>query len=152
MPEDIYRLCASIAVFRRREDTFEMLLVHKPRKNDAWQLPQGGCEDGEGAKEAAAREIYEEAGLSPEIIGVSDEVYQYDFPKSYRRFRPDNICGQRVEYVLAKVPEDVTVTVDNVEIDDFVWVTKKELPTYLKRKVYRELVGRLYDDGVSLLS
>ncbi|MCB9808343.1 NUDIX hydrolase [Candidatus Peribacteria bacterium] len=152
MTKDMYRRCASIAVFRQCDDAYEMLLVHKPRKNDAWQLPQGGCEEGESVTEAALREIQEEAGIKPTIIDTSDHVYQYDFPKSYRRFRPDNICGQRVEYVFATAPQDMEVTVDDEEIDAFVWVTHTELPKYIKRKAYRDLVLQLYHDGISLLS
>lgn len=151
MSEDVYRSCASIAVFRQADEGFELLLVHKPRKNDAWQLPQGGCEHGETIEQAAAREVKEEAGIEPEVLHVSDHVYQYDFPKSFRRFRPDNICGQRIEYVFATIDPDVQVQVDGEEIDDFTWVTKQELGKYLKRKEYHELVKKIYADGTALL-
>ncbi len=148
MPKDIYRSCASVAVFRPKDDGYEMLLVHKPRKNDAWQLPQGGVEEGETTKEAALREVQEEAGIAPRIIHVSEHVYQYDFPKSYRRFRPDNVCGQRVEYVFALAQPDTQVQVDNDEIDDFIWVQERSIPKYLKRKAYRTLAFKLYEDGI----
>ena len=128
-----------------------MLLVHKPRKKDAWQLPQGGVEEGESTQEAAAREIMEEAGIAPEIFGSSDHVYTYDFPASYRRFRPDNVCGQTVEYFFGELPMGVDVTVDQEEIDSFTWVTRKKIPKYLKRKAYLKLAMNLYDDGVALL-
>ncbi len=151
MPEDIYRCCASIAVFRPCDTGFELLLVHKPRKRDAWQLPQGGCEHGESIEEAAAREVKEEAGIEPKVLKISDHVYQYDFPKSYRRFRPDNVCGQRVEYVFASIESDAKVQVDGEEIDEYVWVKQEEIGKYLKRKEYLELVEKIYIDGVALL-
>jgi len=149
--KDVYRSCASVAVFRRNKDHIEMLLVHKPRKKDAWQLPQGGVEEGESIEQAALREIQEETGISPRIIGNSGKVYKYDFPKSYRRFRPDNVCGQTVEYFFGELDMGVDVTVDQEEIDDYVWVTKDKIPKYLKRKAYLKLAMSLYDDGVSLL-
>lgn len=153
MTKDIYRSCASVAVFRSKKNGgYEMLLVHKPRKNDAWQLPQGGCEEGETVEEAAVREVREEAGITPQLIDTSDYVYQYDFPKSYRRFRPDNVCGQRIEYVFATVEPDTEVTVDEEEIDRYVWVTADEIGGYIKRKEYLELAQKLYADGVALLS
>ncbi len=148
---DVYRDCASVAVFRKAPEGFEVLLVHKPRKKDAWQLPQGGVEDGESPEEAAQREIAEEAGIAPKIIGSSDHVYQYDFPASYRRFRPDNVCGQRIVYFFGFLESGQEVKVDDEEIDEFVWVSRKQISKYLKRKAYLKLVMNLYDDGVELL-
>lgn len=149
---DVYRSCASIAVFRKKDDSFQMLLVHKPRKKDAWQLPQGGVEEGESVRDAAQRELQEEAGITPTIVGSTNHVYQYDFPASYRRFRPDNVCGQKVEYFIGILDASEKVTVDNEEIDDFVWASRMQIATYIKRKAYRKLVTQLYDDGVVLLS
>ncbi|MDA0376230.1 MAG: NUDIX hydrolase [bacterium] len=151
MTEEIYRSCASIAVFRPAGDTFEMLLVHKPRKKDAWQLPQGGVEEGETTSQAAIREVQEEAGITTEVLGVSDAVYQYDFPTSYRRFRPDNVKGQRIEYVFAKVDAGTVVQVDDEEIDQFVWVLPHQIGQYIIRDKYLKLLTKLYDDGVALL-
>jgi len=150
MSKDVYRCCASVAVFRPTdtEGEYEILLVRKPRKRDAWQLPQGGCEEGETVEQAAIREVQEEAGISPTLIATSSHVYQYDFPKSYRRFRPDNVCGQRVEYVFATSDPDVKVQVDGEEIDAYAWVLPKQLPKYVKRKAYLQLVQRLYHDGL----
>ncbi|NOS68279.1 MAG: NUDIX domain-containing protein, partial [Candidatus Peribacteraceae bacterium] len=92
---------------------YQILLLHKPRKKDAWQLPQGGVEGDENVTEAALRELKEEAGLDGcRVLGVSERVYQYDFPESFRRFRPDNVKGQRIEYVFALAPKDAIVTVD----------------------------------------
>ena len=144
MTEEIYRPCASIAVVRPHGDGYQILLVHKPRKKDAWQLPQGGCEEGETIEQAAARELQEEAGITADILGKSDEVYQYDFPASYRRFRPDNVKGQRIEYVFAITDAETEVQVDNDEIDRFVWVTHDEIGEYIKRKEYLDLIQRVY--------
>lgn len=152
MTEEIYRSCASIAVFRSVQDTFEILLVHKPRKKDSWQLPQGGVEEGETTTQAAIREVQEEAGITTEVVGTSKEVYQYEFPASYRRFRPDNIKGQRIEYVFATVDADTVVQVDNDEIDQYVWVSRSQISDYITRKKYLSLLEKLYDDGVALLS
>lgn len=148
MTEEIYRRCASIAVFRSREGGVEMLLVHKPRKKDSWQLPQGGVEEGETTSQAAIREVQEEAGITTEVIGTSTEVYQYEFPASYRRFRPDNVRGQRIEYVFATVDADTKVQVDDDEIDQFVWVSRAQISEYIKRKKYLQLLEKLYDDGI----
>ena len=159
MAEEIYRNCASVLVLRPSDvcspsgcgTVYQILLVHKPRKNDAWQLPQGGCEAGESVTEAAARELKEEAGIEAKILGTCGDVYQYDFPKSYRRFRPDNVKGQRVEYVFATVETDAAVKVDGSEIDAYIWVLPEQVSQYVKRKEYLILVKKLYEDGVRLI-
>ncbi|MDD5026493.1 MAG: NUDIX hydrolase [Candidatus Peribacteraceae bacterium] len=157
---DVYRSCASIAVLRPAEQcsptacmpTFEMLLLHKPRKNDAWQLPQGGREKGETIEQAAVRELQEEAGITATVLGKSEHVYQYQFPASYRRFRPDNVCGQRVEFIMALVDASTHVQVDNREIDAFVWVKPSELSQYLKRVEYRKIAQAVMEEATRFSS
>jgi putative (di)nucleoside polyphosphate hydrolase len=149
---DVYRRAASMLLLRPTDGGYEFLLLHKPRKGDAWQLPQGGIEAGEDVATAALRELQEEASVTgARVLAVSDKVYQYDFPAGYRRFRPDNVKGQRIEFVLALAWENATVTVDNNEIDQYVWVTVDSMATYVKRKQYAELVKELYAEALHLL-
>lgn len=148
---DIFRQAASLIVLRPRGEGYEFLLVHKPRKKDAWQIPQGGIEEGETVAQAALRELQEEASLTGKIIGESDRVYEYTFPASYRRFRPDNIKGQQIHFVFALVQDDAKVQVDNNEIDDFVWIDLSELGKYIKRKAYAELIRVLHKEAMEIL-
>lgn len=149
--QDCYRYAASMLLFRSEEGVLsdgEILLLHKPRKKDAWQLPQGGIEEGEDAVQCAIRELKEEADLDGvRMLGKSSTVYQYDFPASYRRFRPDHICGQKIEFVYAIAPENAVVTVDGVEVDRYQWVKPDQLPKFLKRKEYLELVHHLLEEA-----
>ena len=51
---------------------------------DAWQMPQGGIEEGETARAAALRELTEETGITPdlvEIIRESRDWLPYDLPR-----------------------------------------------------------------------
>ena len=150
---DVYRQAASILVVRpAHSGGYELLLLHKPRKRDAWQLPQGGVEQGETAEQAALRELGEEAGITTAtILGTSDAVYQYDFPPAYRRFRPDNIRGQRIVFLLASVPAGTEVTVDGKEIDASEWMPLAKVKGYVRRPEYVGLVQRLYDETLALL-
>ncbi len=135
------------------EGGFQFLLLHKPRKNDAWQLPQGGVEPGETVPQAALRELEEEAGITNcTYLGESKRVYQYDFPASFRRFRPDNVCGQRIAYVFALADEDVEVRVDGKEVDGFLWVGSPQITASVRRKEYAEIVSGLYEEALSLVS
>jgi len=149
---DVYRQCASILVFRPAEGGgYEFLLLHKPRKNDVWQLPQGGREGGETVEEAAVRELKEEAGITADVLGKSTLAYQYDFPASYRRFRPDNVCGQCVHFIVARLGEGQEVRVDRKEIDAHAWVRATDLSRYIKRAEYLDIVQRLVTEGMLLL-
>lgn len=131
---------------------YELLLLHKPRKKDAWQLPQGGVEGNETPEECAVRELKEEAGLEDvTVLGKSETVYQYDFPASYRRFRPDHICGQRIMFVFARASRSGEVIVDAKEVDRYEWITLDELPRFIKRKEYVELVRSLYEEALALM-
>lgn len=128
---------------------YEILLLHKPRKHDACQLPQGGIEEGETIEQAAMRELQEEAGItSAKVFGKSEECYKYDFPASFRRFRSDHICGQCIHYVYALADADVHVKVDNNEIDDHRWVFPEKLSEYLTRDAYIQLVQQLLKEAL----
>lgn len=161
MMEEIYRSAASILVLRPSEvcspegceTIYQILLLHKPRKRDAWQLPQGGSENQETAEQTAVRELKEEAGFDGvRVLSKSERIYQYDFPTSYRRFRPDHVRGQRIEYVTSIVTEDPIVKVDGKEVDKFVWVLPEQLHLYIKRKEYLDLTRGLYDEAVKILA
>lgn len=145
---DTYRSAASILVLRpskRGGSKHELLLVHKPRKKDSWQLPQGGMEDGETPEQCALRELKEEAGIARgvRVLGVSATEYVYDFPESYRRFRPDNVCGQKIRFVFAVADEELSITLDGVEIDRSVWIAPRDLEKFIHRSEYLSIVRGL---------
>jgi predicted NUDIX family NTP pyrophosphohydrolase len=63
---------AGLLMYRRREGSWEVLLVHPggpfwARKDEgAWTIPKGEIEEGEDAFAAARREFEEETGCKPE--------------------------------------------------------------------------------------
>lgn len=148
--QEVYRSAASALVFRPANNRagVEMLLLHKPRKRDAWQLPQGGSEEGETVPQTAIRELREEAGIvDVTYLATSAEVYQYDFPASFRRFRPDHVRGQRIAFIFLLATVGAQVTVDGKEVDDFLWIAPEDTGTYIKRREYLSLVRRLIAEG-----
>ena len=158
---EVYRQSASIVVLRPVSvcapggecgTVYEVLLLHKPRKRDNWQLPQGGMERGETLEQSALRELKEESGLdSVTIVGKSEEVHQYDFPVSYRKHRPDNVRGQRIQFVFAVANAEARVHVDEKEIDGHVWVLPEDLHRYILRTEYLRLVEKIAREAVGLL-
>jgi putative (di)nucleoside polyphosphate hydrolase len=135
-----FRECVSVALFR--EDG-KVLLVHKSRRRDAWQLPQGGMEKGESKEKAAKRELQEETGISlPKHHAVveSKEVYQYDYPPSYVRAVRSPYRGQHLTFIGSRAPHGISVHVDGRELDGYRWVSADELAKYIFRKPYLAVV------------
>ncbi len=108
------------------------LIVKKPRKNHAWQFPQGGREEGETLLEAAERELKEECGanLNVEFLPESVGEYSYDFPEDFKR-HDENITGVKVTFFRAEfLSGDIELEVE--ELEDYAWVTKKALSDYFE--------------------
>ena len=74
-----YRPCAGIVLFNKDGKVFvgQRLDTYQ----EAWQLPQGGIDDGEEPAAAALRELEEEIGTgNAEIIDETSEWLSYDLP------------------------------------------------------------------------
>ncbi len=80
-----YRPCVGLAVFNRDGLVFIGRRIDGPEHVDrthAWQMPQGGIDDGEQPWEAAVRELREETNIrSVERIGQIAEWLNYDIPR-----------------------------------------------------------------------
>ena len=91
--EDLpYRPCAGIMLANRAGLVFVGQRIDNP--GDAWQMPQGGIDDGEDPEVAAFRELGEETGLLPDhvdLLARSREEYFYDLPPELQ----GNIWGGR---------------------------------------------------------
>ena len=117
--------------------------------SDAWQMPQGGIDDGEGPADAAARELKEEVGTSAAtIIGESRGWYTYDLPGDLgRTLWQGRYRGQRQKWFVMRLdgPEsDVTVDTEEPEFSAFKWIEPARLPDVIvpfKRDLYLALVA-----------
>lgn len=61
----------------KNENEAEVLLISSSRNSNYWIVPGGGIEDNENAEDAAAREVYEEAGVKGRLgrfLGVFESV------------------------------------------------------------------------------
>ena len=72
-----------------------VLLVHRPKYDD-WTFPKGKAENGESDEDCALREVYEETGLSCELVsrvGVTEYVDAKGRPKVVHWFVMRPLAG-----------------------------------------------------------
>jgi len=133
------------SVIARKNEKF--LLVKKPRKQHAWQFPQGGVEKNESFAEAALREFTEEVGASE--IKISQEVgtYFYDWSDekevsgALQKFR-----GQEVHFFVADfLAEDAVIKLDTNELEEWKWVNVAEIKNLIESKEYLAKILEIID-------
>lgn len=134
--EDQLRLVSGMIV--KKESQY--LIVKKPRKDFAWQFPQGGVDDGETGLQAAKRELMEEcgAGLSVKFKGERPVgMYRYLFPAGFERWEARRV-GAQVDFYMADYLSG-EVEVDGAEIIDHKWVSISELEGYFEDSYWQSI-------------
>lgn len=117
--------------------------------SEAWQMPQGGIDDGEDPATAALRELEEEVGTrSATILAESADWYHYDLPADLvpkiwgGRFR-----GQAQKWFALRLNGgDALIDItrhEHPEFSEWKWVAIDQLPSLIvpfKRDLYAALV------------
>src|SRR3546814_13659597 len=105
---------------------------------EAWQIPQGGLDEGEDAEAGALRELEEETGIKRgqvEIIGRCPVELTYDLPDDLvGKMWTGQWRGQRQAWFLCRFTgrdEDVNIETEHPEFRAWNWAAPKELPTML---------------------
>ena len=76
-----YRPCVGLMIFNNYGQIFSGQRLDNP--SNAWQMPQGGIDDGENPIDAAFRELEEETSIrSASFIAEYPEWINYDVPKN----------------------------------------------------------------------
>ncbi len=117
---------------------------------EAWQMPQGGIDDGEEAKAAALRELQEETGIRPdlvEIIAKAKDEHFYDLPPELvGKLWGGKYRGQRQYWYLARFvgdDSDIDIQTKDPEFREWKWALPETLPDLIvpfKRKLYRDIL------------
>jgi putative (di)nucleoside polyphosphate hydrolase len=120
---------------------------------EAWQMPQGGIDEGEDPRDAALRELEEEVGTSKaEIIAESRRWFDYDLPrdlvpKVWRgRYR-----GQTQKWFALRFlgeDGDIDIETEEPEFSAWKWVAHEDLPRLIvpfKLQLYRAVLAEFTD-------
>jgi putative (di)nucleoside polyphosphate hydrolase len=145
-----YRPCVGIMLTDGRGRVFVGRRLDTP---DAWQMPQGGIDDGESPRQAAMRELGEEIGTSAaEIIGETEGWLRYDLPEHLiGKVWKGKYRGQKQKwYAFRFTGKETEIDVENPaggahkpEFIEWRWEPIKNLPNLIipfKRDVYERVV------------
>jgi putative (di)nucleoside polyphosphate hydrolase len=115
----------------------------------AWQLPQGGLDEGEDARAAVLRELTEEIGTDKaEIIGEVADWLNYDLPAELigKALRGKYRGQTQKWFALRFTGQDSDIRLDqdpHPEFDAWRWVDLAELPhiaVAFRQPIYARLV------------
>ena len=156
-PEEIaklpYRPCVGVMLINADNHVF----VGQRLDNDApaWQMPQGGVDDGEEPRDAALRELWEETGVTEdqaEIIAETDGWLPYDLPHDLvPKIWKGRYRGQEQKWFLIRfngTDSDVNIATDHPEFSEWRWLPADDLVANIvpfKREVYAKVVAAFAD-------
>ncbi len=118
--------------------------------SEAWQMPQGGIEEGERPIDAAFRELAEEIGTAKaEVLAEAEDWLDYDLPHDLvPRLWQGRFRGQTQKWFAMRftgVDGDIDIATETPEFSEWKWAEPAALPDLIvpfKRDLYAELVRR----------
>ncbi len=117
-------------------------------RSEAWQMPQGGIDGDEEAKDAVMRELMEETGIdNAVIVAESRDWFYYDLPDHLvPKLWDGQYRGQKQKWFLLRfkgTDADININTEHAEFMSWRWVDMRTLPEIIvpfKRKLYATII------------
>lgn len=149
-PESLpYRPCVGVVLINADGFIFAGQRLDNPVP--AWQMPQGGIDDGEKPRAAALRELWEETGVTAdlvEFVAKTDDWVTYDLPPELLgKAWGGKYRGQRQKWFLFRFlgqDHQVNIASDHPEFSKWRWIGADDMVASIvpfKRKVYQEVTA-----------
>jgi putative (di)nucleoside polyphosphate hydrolase len=150
MAKDKYRRGVGVMLLNRDGKVFVGARIDNT--DEAWQMPQGGIDEGEydDPWSTALREIEEETGIPPRLIervATCPERLKYDLPAPLKgKLWGGKYVGQDQDWYVARFlgrDADVNIRTAHPEFREWKWVEPETIPDLIvpfKRELYRRLL------------
>lgn len=148
-----YRAAAGIMLLNRDGKVFVAQRLDSTL--EAWQMPQGGLDEGEDAQAGALRELEEETGIGPgkvEILARCPAELTYDLPDDLLgKMWKGRYRGQRQTWFLARftgTDADVNLETPHPEFRAWKWAEPASLPAMIvpfKKRLYEDVLAAFAD-------
>lgn len=145
-----YRPCAGIMLVNRAGKVFTGQRLDNPG-SDAWQMPQGGIDEGESAEACALRELEEETGISRDLVTVISQTHEelfYDLPDTLLgKIWGGKWRGQRQIWFLMRFngeDSDIDIGTDHAEFSRWEWADVAQLTERIvpfKKRLYETVIA-----------
>ena len=144
-----YRPCVGVMLINPVGLIFAGQRIDNP--SPAWQMPQGGIDDGEKPRTAALRELAEETGITADLvqyIAKTEGWVTYDLPPELLgKAWGGKYRGQRQKWFLYRFlghDDQVRIATDHPEFSTWRWIGAQEMLASIvpfKRAVYETVVA-----------